>query len=234
MANTLETSFLAAQKEMKAVVKDASNPFFKSKYASYDAVVETVKAPLNKHGLSFRHTSRWADNIMFVGSQLIHAETGVSSLPFEMPIKIGNAQETGSALSYAKRYTLSAIVGLPADDDDDANGATGKKAEPSEAPRQYAPTPHKKHLPGEFPLKGPATEKQVNFLRSEATRRGWLDTELNRAAMIIGKAETIEKLSKESMSILINKIKDGGSPAEFFAQFEPDRPDDFVDQIPFK
>src|SRR5690349_22115795 len=106
---------------MDHVSKDATNPFFKSKYATYDSLIAAVKKPLNDNGLSFRHTSKWADNMYFVGSYLIYGETGEKTESFEVPVRVGNAQETGSALSYARRYTLGALVGVPTSEDDDGN-----------------------------------------------------------------------------------------------------------------
>jgi hypothetical protein len=121
---SLETAFLKAQKNMDHVSKDATNPFFKSKYATYDALINAVKKPLNDAGISFRHTSRVDGDRYFVGSQLIHAESAQTSPIFEMPIKVGNAQETGSALSYSRRYTLAALCGIASSEDDDGNSAS--------------------------------------------------------------------------------------------------------------
>lgn len=122
-----EKAFLKAQKEMKAAVKDASNPYFKSKYTDYETLVETVKGPLNSNGLTFRHSSSWYENGYFVGTKLFHADTGYHGDTFEVPTKVGNPQETGSAITYAKRYSLASICGLPSSEDDDGNAASGKK-----------------------------------------------------------------------------------------------------------
>lgn len=133
----LEKAFLKAQKNIEHAVKDSTNPFFKSKYVTYDSLVHAVKKPLNDAGLSFRHTSRFSDNIYFVGSLLIHAESGEKSEVFEMPTRVGNAQETGSALSYSRRYTLGAICGVPSSDDDDGNAAATKPtAKTTEKPKE--------------------------------------------------------------------------------------------------
>lgn len=127
----LEKAFLKAQKSMEHVSKDATNPFFKSKYASYDSLVAAVKKPLNDAGLSFRHTSRWADSLYFVGSYLIYGETGEKTEVFDVPVRVGNAQETGSALSYARRYSLGALCGIAAAEDDDGNAASGNSSQKS-------------------------------------------------------------------------------------------------------
>lgn len=129
-----EKAFLKAQQAMRAAKKDSENPFFKSKYTDYATLVATVKAPLNDNGLSFRHTSRFENDRYMVGTVLIHADTGARSEVFEFPTKIGSPQETGSSVSYSKRYTLAALLGVASDDDDDGNAASGKTSQPKTMP----------------------------------------------------------------------------------------------------
>jgi len=151
--SALEKAFLKAQKTMEHVVKEAVNPFFRSKYATYDSLVAAVKKPLNDSGLSFRHSSRFADGLYFVGSYLVYGETGEKTESFEVPVKVGNAQETGSALSYARRYSLGALCGIAASDDDDGNAASAKprtetahRPNPPETNIYKATNPQKKEL----------------------------------------------------------------------------------------
>lgn len=122
----LEKAFLKAQKKMEHVAKDATNPFFKSKYSTYESVVAAVKGPLNDVGLTYRHTSRFEGDKYLVGTYLIHSDTGEKSNVFEMPTKVGNPQETGSGLSYSRRYTLAALCGVASSEDDDGAAASSK------------------------------------------------------------------------------------------------------------
>ncbi len=123
----LEQAYLDAQKEMPKAPKDGINPHFKSRFTTYDALVDTVSPVLNKNGLSFSHVSRFDGGLYFVGTVLNCAETSHTTKPFEMPINFGKPQEMGSAITYAKRYTLAAICGIASDEDDDGNSASVKK-----------------------------------------------------------------------------------------------------------
>lgn len=117
-SSSLEKAFLDFQSKVAAVVKGGRNPHYKSAYAKYEDVVAHVGGPLHEAGLSFRHTSLVTEHGWYVGTKLIHAESGSESEIFQMLCPIGKMQEMGSAVTYAKRYTLMAILGLPSEDDD--------------------------------------------------------------------------------------------------------------------
>jgi len=110
------------------VGKEASNPFFKSKYASLSNILDTIAKPLSDCGLSFTQMPDGKN----LTTLLIHAESGewIEST-YEMPIKeTNNPQAHGSSITYAKRYSLCAILGLNVDDsaDDDGELATDHTA----------------------------------------------------------------------------------------------------------
>lgn len=119
------------QEEVRHPENSATNPQFRSKYAPLNVVINTVKPILAKNGLSFiQSTGAEGENIV-VTTVLLH-ESGefIESDPLVLPayqIKKGgekdfNAQGAGSAITYARRYSLSAILGLSSEDDDDGNG----------------------------------------------------------------------------------------------------------------
>lgn len=120
-------AFLKAQKEMSNAVKGANNPFFKSKYADLNAVREAVIPALNAQGISVLQPTCVIDGKNYVETILIH-ESGEFMSGFTEIIsdKPNDAQKHGSGLSYGRRYGLSAITGIGAEDDD-ANHASGKK-----------------------------------------------------------------------------------------------------------
>jgi imidazole glycerol phosphate synthase subunit HisF len=108
------------------IVKDASNPFFKSKYATLDAIQEHIRKPLAEAGLVVTQPTRWVDGQAIVVSTVYHVETG-ESLYSEFPVVVGKhtAQDYGSAVTYAKRYSLTGLLNLiVCDEDDDGNKAS--------------------------------------------------------------------------------------------------------------
>jgi hypothetical protein len=108
------------------IVKDASNPFFKSKYATLDAIQEHIRKPLAEAGLVVSQPTKCSEGQAMVVSTLFHVESG-ESIYSEFPVVVGKhtAQDYGSAVTYAKRYSLTGLLNLTIqDEDDDGNKAT--------------------------------------------------------------------------------------------------------------
>jgi hypothetical protein len=118
IAKALITFHLKVEK----VKKDATNPFFKKKYASLSNILEAIDGPLNESGLSF---SQFPTNQNGLTTILMHGESGeYLQDTYEMnPVK-DDPQGRGSALTYQRRYALAAILGLNIDEDDDGNTAS--------------------------------------------------------------------------------------------------------------
>lgn len=119
----LATALSKAQGEMKGAIKDSANPFFKSKYADLSSVVEAIREPLAKHGLSYVQLVREHENAASVETMILHS-SGEWLLcgPVSVPVTKADAQGFGSAMTYARRYSLSAAFGV-APEDDDGNAA---------------------------------------------------------------------------------------------------------------
>lgn len=112
-------------KEMKPVEKDAPNPFFKSTYATLGNILNQIKDPLDKAGLTFVQIPIGEDELKTI---LIDVESGesIEGIMKMMPVK-KDPQAQGSALTYAKRQSLSAILGISTEEDDDGNAASHPK-----------------------------------------------------------------------------------------------------------
>lgn len=122
-------AFAKTQQEMKQPLKDANNPFFKSKYVPLENVVEAITESASKNGLSFtQFPSSDVDGNVTVGTLVMHSSgEWIEYDPIRMkPVK-NDPQSIGSAITYAKRYALSAIFGITSDPDDDGNEATQTK-----------------------------------------------------------------------------------------------------------
>jgi hypothetical protein len=124
--SNLASALLKAQQDIGAVLKTATNPYFKSKYADLQAVIDAVKEPLNRHGISFLQAvdKVAGDDLPVIDTILLH-ESG-QYLSTRTPVfcaKPNDPQAFGSGITYSKRYALQALLGLPTEDDD-GNAAT--------------------------------------------------------------------------------------------------------------
>lgn len=112
------------QMECPKISKDANNPFFKgSKYATLPHILNVITPILKKNGLVIVQP---VINTCVV-TKLIHIDSGqILESVYDIVCKDAtNPQQIGSAVSYARRYSISSILNLNIDDDDDGNSATG-------------------------------------------------------------------------------------------------------------
>lgn len=128
--NELAAALAAAQGEIKNATKDASNPFFKSQYADLASVREAVQVPFAKHGLAITQLLSNDAHGVTVETVLLHKSgqwlSGIVSIK---PVK-DDPQALGSAVTYARRYSLSAIAGIASEIDDDGEAAMGRDTKP--------------------------------------------------------------------------------------------------------
>jgi hypothetical protein len=117
-----------AQAEINPAEKNATNPHLKNKYANISAIYDAVREVLPKHGLCVVQTMLPTDGTRaHVRTILAHKSGQWFASECVMPLdRQGGAQGMGSAITYARRYSLSAILGVVADEDDDGNGAQGR------------------------------------------------------------------------------------------------------------
>ena len=125
---TLLEAILAVQAEVGPIAKDAINPAFKSKYTTLGTIVETVGPILNKHGLIWMTYPESENGQPVLRYSLVHAATK-DMVGGVMPLLLTkqDPQGLGSALTYARRYSLCAVLNLVADDDDDGNAGSAPK-----------------------------------------------------------------------------------------------------------
>lgn len=121
---TLYTALLKSQTEFPNVKRSANNPFFKSKYASLDAILEVVTPILNKNGLFISQSPISEESRIGVGTSIIYKDGSSIQGKFTMTLAKNDPQGAGSAITYARRYALVAMLGLNVEDDDDANHAS--------------------------------------------------------------------------------------------------------------
>jgi hypothetical protein len=160
----LAAALAIAQGQIDAASKGSVNPYFKSKYADLNALREAIREPLAANGLSIMQFASTHNDSVSVETVLAHSSGEYVSNTLSLPVgrkfdKEGNplpldVQSIGSAITYARRYALSAILSLAADDDD-GNAAVG-----SAPPRQPKSSPTALMRPGRE-----AAEKGTEELR---------------------------------------------------------------------
>ena len=138
--NELATALSKAQGEMQAAIKDKVNPFYKSYYADLGSVWDAARPVLSKYGLCVMQTTELVADKTIMVTTLAHTSgQWVKSCLALNPSK-NDSQGMGAAITYLRRYSLSAIVGVVCDDDNDGETAVGRgKAQttpPRVAPRQ--------------------------------------------------------------------------------------------------
>lgn len=125
---TFAQAFLRLQAAIKPAIKDANNPAFRAKYADLGAVWEAVKHPLQDAGFSVIQSPDFDDKDMWLKTTILHTSGGKIEGRYPIRPSKNDPQGYGSALTYARRYSISAMLGVIADDDDDGNAASGVSA----------------------------------------------------------------------------------------------------------
>ena len=115
------------QGEVTNPLNTAENPFFKSKYAPLNDILTLVRPLLSKQGLSIVQAPSGDGEHIILTTILIHNSGEYIEFP-ELVLKADKptAQGAGSAITYARRYAISAILGINSEDDDDGNNAEPK------------------------------------------------------------------------------------------------------------
>ena len=144
----LAPALVAAQAELKTIGYDAENPHFHSRFASLAKIIETVRPVLAKHNLcllqggapeAFGMGPGEPTPTFGVETRIIHKSGEWIAAFVEMPLGKRDPQGAGAAMTYGRRYGLSALLSLATDEDDDGQSAMPNK--PARA-RTDAPADH--------------------------------------------------------------------------------------------
>lgn len=236
MANTNSTKLqsihkklLAVQKELPKLKKDAENPFHKSKYVTLDNLLAHVLPILNKHGLLLVQsvgTIEVGDSREPALSTTIFDEQGTSVSDSMLLLqKSADPQAQGSAITYARRYALTTILGIAAEEDDDAEGtkpngakpvarptggATGTYATARPLPSRPISQPQRKYLfrlinDNEF-----SSEEAEKIIKQFAGVKSLNDLTSSQASTLIG---DLQKMTVDEMQQILNKANGVDTPA---------------------
>src|SRR5690349_6289254 len=128
--NEIASALAKAQGEMKPAVFNKKNPHFGQRYADFTGCMDACRAPLSTNGLAVSQLPTFTNDGKFVlNTLLLHSSGQWMACEFPLNSKTpDNIQSLGSAMSYAKRYSLCGMLGIVADEDidDDGESAEGR------------------------------------------------------------------------------------------------------------
>ena len=168
--NELAAALAKAQASIPNATMDKVNPHFRSKYASLASVIDSMRKPLSENGIAVTQTMTLRDDGFILATTLLHASGQWIATEYPLPA-VARPQEMGSALTYARRYSLSALICNAADEDDDGEGAergkqrieaTARKPKPP-APNPMQPTQAAPEPPPTDPGYDPQTGEVMAF-----------------------------------------------------------------------
>jgi hypothetical protein len=200
----------AVKRELPALPKDKTNPHFKSKYTSLDTITELVEPVLDKHDFLWLTKPGVSDHGPVLHYSLIHLGSGGRE-DGTMPLMLQKAdpQGQGSAITYARRYSLCAVLGLVADEDDDGNSAVNA----ARAARvNRIPEPPSDNPPTDFPSaaeSNPEIVKLANRIKSSGIEGSAVKLKLISLGVEDPKnlENALTKLSADQRTDLINWVE---------------------------
>ena len=164
---SIAAAMAKAQKEMATATKAAKNPFFKSSYADFNSIREAVMPALNNNGIAvFQLPTETTGNVS-VKTTLAHESGEWISCTVTVKPNKPDPQATGSAITYARRYGLSAITSCGCEDDD-GNAAT-QQQQNNQQRQQQAPQG--------------LTAAQKDWLAGFCKEKGFVDNETKKEFM---------------------------------------------------
>ena len=182
----ISSALVKAQKEFGPALKSSTNPAFRSRYADLSACVEAVIDALNNNDIFLMQPTHECTDGVIVETIFIHSSgEQMSSGKLHVPATKHDAQGYGSALTYARRYSLMTACGI-APEDDDGNNASKPKAAPAKpaaAPAPAAKAPVK--------VEGKDTEWQLKVVAMpDGDHSEWSQLVIDATMLQIGQAKS--------------------------------------------
>lgn len=222
--NELAAALAKAQAQIQPAKKENVNPAFKSKYADLASVWDACREPLTANGLAVVQMPTdcaEAGRVALVTTLLHSSGQWISSMVSTRIVK-DDPQGVGSALTYLRRYALSAMVGV-APDDDDGNAASQRS--PRDEPARAVPPVAPETIPATE-----ATDAQIKAIFGIGKALGYTKDVLDEIAQRYG-ATKVGALTKEQARLVIEQLKDWQAEDEAHKAAKPALLSDEYDQI---
>jgi len=206
----LSVAMAKFQSEIKNPSNSAVNPHFKSKYAPLNEILNSVRPLLSKHGLAVMQFPSGNGENIIINTLLTH-ESGewIEADPLTLKADKVTAQGAGSAITYGRRYSLSALLGISSEDDDDGNTASngsgnGSNSNPS-PPKTQQTTPQQNTSPtsGSQSNGDKASEAQIKAIYAMLNKKNLVEADVKEKYNIV----SMKDLSKKQASELIGQLQ---------------------------
>ena len=184
------------QSEVKNPPNTANNPFFKSKYAPLSDVLNITRPILSKYGLSIVQAPSTNGENIVITTLLLH-ESGEWLEPEPLSLKMDKvtAQGAGSAITYARRYALSAILGISSEDDGDGNQSNTDKKQVEKPKNKSAEN-------------NMASEKQLSLIYKLSKERNYNSQNMSNYIKSMYQKNSSKELTKQEASELIEMLNE--------------------------
>lgn len=195
-------ALVAAQMQMDAAIKDATNPHYKSSYADLASNIEAALPALNKNGIAVTQGVRWNDlsNGYEMITKLEHVSGEWKESAWPLVTDKPGAQGMGSGGKYARRYGLGAAVCIK-ETDDDGEGATDRVSAAPKAKEAINPP-----IPGaDTNKKTKVTEKDVLELYALCKQKGWTQENL-KDYLFKAAISGVKELTLFQWNVLMEKV----------------------------
>jgi len=198
--NELSKALSIAQGQIKGAVKDSENPFFRSSYADLQSVWDACREPLCKNGLAVTQTLRKYDGDVFLVSILTHSSGQWIESHYPIITQKSDPQSLGSCVTYARRYSLAALIGIY-QEDDDAESAMVRQPKKESKPIAVKPKTEVK--------KTGVSIEQIKRLFTIAHQHSWADEDIKHYIQDKFNLTSTKDLSNEQYNDLIKAIEGG-------------------------
>ena len=193
----LTKALVKAQKAVKGAAKSSLNPHFKSKYADLSEVMDACLPALNANGLAVLQPVKADGPLVTITTMLVHESGEWIAEDLAMKAVQDTPQGVGSAITYGRRYGLSALVGV-APEDDDGNAAShgnGRTEQTSSAPAPAPPKGYVKWIDSLYLVADEGTEAlRAAWTESDPELRGYFTKfAADKLADIKSKAQQADK-----------------------------------------
>jgi hypothetical protein len=196
---TMIEDLLSLQKELPAIQKTGINPHFGNKYVPLEELMSQVLPILNKYNFVLLQKPTTLDGEPALKYQIIHTSGEIIEDVMPLLSKNPDPQGQGSAITYARRYSLMSLLGIVADQDDDGNQGTPR------ATGQPTVT-----APSASPRK-PVSENQKTLLNDLIVKKVAQGERAAFALNVIGKAQPENSLEASKLINALMQLKGDGN-----------------------